>query len=170
VRRQRTKTRIETSELATESNPVRWPQFFRASAFWSANLIAAPIVGIGGFTLILVGNISREDSPGSLVLSLLAVYAVATILAYFPGNLSVLWPYAIQVDPLAGVQLWGPLKKIAIPISEIGEIEESLLWQGYVIHLTRRRVALTQFVVPWYFGSQRKDVVRAIRLAKERMI
>jgi len=50
-------------------------------------------------------------------------------------------------------------------VSDIGEIEESVFWQGKVVHLTKGYRLLTAFIVPWYFGSQRTELIRAIRLA-----
>jgi hypothetical protein len=89
------------------------------------------------------------------------------LLAYFPGNLAVLWPYAVEVDFALGLVLSGPLKTVHVPIEDIGEIENNLFWQGYVVHLLKPKAALTQFVIPWYFGSSRKTLVQAIRTAVE---
>ena len=96
---------------------------------------------------------------------LLGASVLLTLLLYFPGNLNVLWPYAVDVDSGVGLTLYGPLKKIMIPMADIGEVEDSLFWQGYVVHLMKPRAVLTQFVIPWYFGSQREELIRTIQLA-----
>jgi hypothetical protein len=142
-----------------------WPQVYRASPLWTINLVAGPIVGIVGFTSTAAWNSLHGDAPPTWLLSYVGVFAIAFLLAYFPGNLAVLWPYAVSVDPRAGVQLSGPMKKVLIPISEIGEIEDSFFWQGSMVHLLKPRVALTQFVIPWYFGSERKALIDSIQFA-----
>jgi hypothetical protein len=95
---------------------------------------------------------------------MVAIYC-AGLLAYFPGNLGLLWPRTVEVEPRVGLRLVGPFKKLDIPIADVGDLENSPIWQGCVVHLTRTRGALSQFVIPWYFGSQRKDLIRAIQSA-----
>ena len=141
------------------------PESFYASPFWFFNLWGAPILGFGGFSIITYLNYKNGDSPGPELNIFILVCAVATILAYFPGNLCAMWPYAVVVDPTSAITICGPFKKIMIPISEIGDIEDSSFWQGKVVHLTRPHVALTQFIIPWYFGSRRHDLIKAIESA-----
>jgi hypothetical protein len=130
--------------------------------------VAAPIGGVCFFCGILLWNYGHGDSPPPWVLFVLATGFTLGLVAYFPGNLSVLWPYAVEVDPAGGIVLTGPLKRIVIPIADIGEIEDSIFWQGYVVHLIKSRAALTEFVIPWYFGPQSQDLIRAIRTAVTR--
>ncbi len=152
-------------QLANEGESTRSAHSYRASRFWTATLICAPIFGFGGFSLMFILDLSSGDIWGLGLPIFLGVSFCLVLLAYFLGNLSVLWPYAVDVDPHAGLVLHGPLRKLSIPISDVGDVEDSLFWQGYVVHLTRPRAALTQFIIPWYFGAQRGSLIRAIRLA-----
>lgn len=138
---------------------------FRASAFWTMNLFGAAVGGFIGSLLIIIWTSSHGDAPGVGLSWLLGASYVVALMAYFPGNLSVLWPYAVELDPSYGLTLFGPLKRVTVRLSEIGDIEDSLFWQGSVVHLTKPRAALTQFVIPWYFGSQRTAMIEAIRAA-----
>jgi hypothetical protein len=99
---------------------------FEASRFWKMIVFGAPIAGFCGFPLIIISNLYAGDSPGTGILIGLSLSYVLVLLAYFPGNLSLLWPCAVEVDPGNGLRLVGPFKMIYVPISDIGEIEKSL--------------------------------------------
>lgn len=141
-------------------NTVPRGQIFRASPFWRANLFCALVAGIIGFTALQIWDM-RSGEPKTIS-ALFGTIAVGTLILYFPGNLSVLWPYAVRVEP-SRITLFGPFKRIIVPASEIGEIENSLVWQGDVVHLLKPRAALTQFIIPWYFGSERRALIEAVR-------
>jgi hypothetical protein len=66
------------------------------------------------------------------------------------------------------IKLSGLFKRTTIAVSDIGDIEDSIFWQGYVIHLLKPHAALSQFIVPWYFGSERTSAVAALRSAQNR--
>jgi hypothetical protein len=143
---------------------------FRASWFWTFNIIVGVTSALVGSILvpILFDFFYLRDSTSQLRLELWCLWGINILivfLVYFPGNLGVFWPYAVEIDSLVGIVLRGPLKRVSVPFAELGEIEDSLFWQGFVIHLTKPRGALTQFIIPWYFGSRRKALVDAIRQA-----
>ena len=147
---------------ATRERPLMEARLYQASLLWTVNLFAAPVLGFGGAALFETLNWFRGDPPGVRLLLFETGCWGISLLAYLSGNLSVLWPYAVEVDPRAGITLFGPLKKLRVPVSEIGGIEHSAVLQGYVVNLTKPRAALTCFIIPWYFGSQRVDLMRAL--------
>lgn len=147
-------------------------QTYRASLFWKINVIAGAIVGLTGAIVFpaIVALYFLQGISSQIRLPLFGLFAISALLlflAYFPGNLGVFWPYAVEVTFNSGVRLSGVFKRIFIPISEIDVIENSLFWQGYVVHLLKPHGVLTQFVIPWYFGSQREELIRTIRLATQ---
>jgi hypothetical protein len=101
------------------------------------------------------------EAAVAVVLCLLA----AALLAYFLGNLNVLWPYAVDIHPETGIVLFGPLTKLHIPTSDLSYIQDSFFWQGQAVILRKPYRLLGQFVIPFYFGGQRKDLMRAIEAA-----
>ena len=111
---------------------------------------------------MVLWNYIEGDRPGLGLLLFLISCPVIGLLAYFPGNLALFYPYAVEVDPTVGITLVGPLKKITIPISNISYTDHSDWWRGYVVHLKKPRVALFQFVIPWYFGPRRHELIDAI--------
>ena|ERR1700733_9165212 len=147
-------------------------QGFRASWLWTFNIIVAAVLALLGSILIPIvfDFFFLRDSTSQVRIALWCIWGINILviyLAYFPGNLGVLWPYTVEIDPSHSVRLHGLFKTILIPISEIGDVEDSLFWQGYVVHLLRPRAALTQFIIPWYFGSQRKPLIEAVRQATD---
>jgi hypothetical protein len=81
----------------------------------------------------------------------------------FPWQFGVYWPYRVELETGKSLSLYGLFKKASIPVSELGDVEDSLFWQGHVVHLLKPHAALSQFVIPWYFGSRRKELVQAIQ-------
>jgi hypothetical protein len=91
--------------------------------------------------------------------------AVTTLLAYFPGNLGVYWPYAVKVDPGVGVTLFGPFKAVFIPITDVLEVEKSSFTPGYVVVLSRSHGLIKSCIIHRFFGADREGLIRALRLA-----
>ena len=151
------------------------PTTFRGSLLWRANLFAGAFVGLTGAVIVPIAFkvFFREDSAPNAALPLFALLVASgllVLLAYFPGNLGVFWPHAIELYGNSGIKLVAPFKKVFVPISELGEVEDSLFWQGYVVHLRKPHAALTQFLIPRYFGPQRKALVDAILAAQRHSI
>jgi hypothetical protein len=132
-------------------------QIFRASLLWMVNVAFGAAVGLVGVIIlpaIFVFYFQDGVAP-QIRVPLLAIFTLSALLlylAYFPGNLGVFFPYKIRVGAV-DIELSGLFKRTTIAVSDIGDIEDSIFWQGYVIHLLKPHAALTQFIVPWYFGS-----------------
>jgi hypothetical protein len=114
--------------------------------------------GIGGSILIAVvggilvwGSASRK---GIIFGSMLVICVMLAILALVPGNLTARFPYMVEVRPGVSVKIFAPLKKLEIPVEEIRDVRHSVLRQGYVVRLKRRRRLLKSFVVHWFFGAE----------------
>jgi len=153
---------------AIETSQVRRPELFHASLFWTANLFVGFIVGLGGVTIIVLLRLHSDSPFPSWELWMFGISIFLGLLAWFPGNLGVFWPYAVEVDANVGLTLHGPFKKVFIPIAHVGWIEDSPFpWQGHVVELKKPHAALAMFVIPWYFGSQRKELICAIGSAIE---
>ncbi len=111
---------------------------------------------------MVLWNYIKGDLPGLGLQLFLLGDLIVGLLAYFPGNLALFYPYAVEIDPTTGITLVGPFKKITIPISDISYTDHSDWWRGYVVHLKNPRVALFQFVIPRYFGDQYPELIAAI--------
>jgi hypothetical protein len=110
----------------------RAPQHFRASLLWCVKLIAMPVVVICGGPFILLSNFFNGGLPEAAVAVVLCLLAAA-LLAYFLGNLNVLWPYAVDIHPETEIVLSGPLKKLRMPISDLSYVQDSFFWQGQAV-------------------------------------
>jgi hypothetical protein len=152
---------------AIATNEIERPQRFHASLFWTANLFVGFTVGLGGVTIMELLRLHSDPSLTTRELWIFGISIFLGLLAWFPGNLRVFWPYAVEVDSKVGLTLHGPFKKVFIPIADVGWVEDSFFWQGKVVELKKPHAALAAFVIPWYFGSQRKELVRAIESAIE---
>lgn len=144
------------------------PIAFRGSLLWRANLFAGAVVGLTGSVIVPIA--SKVFFQDTAILALLVGSGLFVFLAYFPGNLGVFWPHAIELYGNSGIKLVAPFKKVFVPISELGEVEDSLFCQGYVVHLRKPHAALTQFLIPWYFRPERKALVNAILAAQRHSI
>src|SRR6202034_3259250 len=94
---------------------------FQASFIWKLNSYGAIIGGVGGAIFLtlyfwLLARTGRASHVDVRMFYILGLSAITTLLAYFPGNLGVYWPYAVKVDPEVGVTLFGPFKAVFIPI------------------------------------------------------
>lgn len=49
--------------------------------------------------------------------------------------------------------------------SDLSHVQDSYLLQGQAVILRKPHRLLGQFVIPWYFGDQRKSLIRAIEAA-----
>ena len=156
-----------TSGKAFATSQVQRTQLFHASLFWTANLFVGFSVGLGGVTIMELQRLHSDPSLGTRELWIFGISIFLGLLAWFPGNLGVFWPYAVEVDSKVGLTLHGPFKKVFIPIADVGWVEDSFFWQGKVVELKKPHAALAMFVIPWYFGSRRKELVRAIESAIE---
>ena len=145
---------------------------YHASLLWTLNVAVGATLGLVGAVVVPVvfvryfqGSIASEVRLP--LLALFVVSALSLYLAYFPGNLGVLWPYAVDIRANE-IELSGPFKKVIIPMSDVEGVEDSFFWQGYVFRLRKPHAALTQFVLPWYFGQERNAVADAIRAAQNK--
>lgn len=154
-------------DKAIETSQVRRPQLFHASLFWTVNLFVGFTVGLGGVTIMELLRLHSDPSLATGELWIFGVSIFLGLLAWFPGNLGVFYPYAVEVDTNMGLTLHGPFKKVFIPIAHVGWIEDSFFWQGKAVELKKPHAALAMFVIPWYFGSQRKELICAIGSAIE---
>ena len=93
----------------------------------------------------------------------LAVVLIASAICLIPGNLVAAYPYAVSVEEGKGLELHAPLKKIFIPIEDIGEVKTSYLQPGYVVRLKQRHRLLTSFLIPTFFGDQAEPLANTIR-------
>lgn len=143
---------------------------FRGSPLWTGNVVAAAVTVFAGgpiLTAIVFVALAQHHADFETQVGLtflLAGSVLLALMAYFPGNLGVFYPTSIEIRTL-DLALRAPFKEVSIPIGDLGDIERSAFWQGDVVHLTRPRGALTQFIIPWYFGSERKALIDAIRRA-----
>jgi hypothetical protein len=144
---------------------------FQSSILWTINVFVGVTAGLtAAIALPVAAVIFWQDHIDPRILVFLFANALLVYLAYFPGNLGVFWPYAVEIGPNDCIRLHGPFKKLSIPISEIGEIENSVFWQGFVVHLAKPHGALTQFVIPWFFGSNRKTIIDTIQQTRSQSI
>lgn len=156
-----------TKNHNTEARRNGSGQLFHASIFWTIIVRVSIFLGAGGLILTSIWNSARgrSDPPSETLIEVVCV--VLAILALFPGRLSFLWPYAVRVDPNSGLELFGPIGQLHVPISNILRVEQSSFWQGHVVQLRKPQVALIFFVIPWYFGPQRSELVSAILKAAD---
>ena len=149
--------------------PVQSARMFKASRVWESNVWGATVAGIGGALLMAtVAGIFIFDSQAPKGFAvLLMVTIAATLIAMFPGNLIAAVPVAVELQEGKGLLLIAPLKKVYIPLNEIGSIRESAFWQmaqqGTVVKLTRRHGLMKSFAIHWAFGDQGKELITAIK-------
>lgn len=144
---------------------------FKASRYWSSNVWGATVAGIGGgLVLSIVAGILLVDSEGSSgtkVGAALILTIVATFLAMFPGNMIATVPAAVELDEDRELCLIAPLKRLYIPLKEVREVRDSTAWQifqqGSVVKLNKRHGLMKSFVIHWAFGTEGKQLVRAIQ-------
>jgi len=96
---------------------------------------------------------------------ILGIGVVIGLLAYFPGNLAVYWPYAVEVDPGVGLTLFGPFKIVFIPITEVLDVEQSSFTPGYVVLFSKSHGLIKRCIIHRFFGVEREGLVHAIRQA-----
>ena len=123
--------------------------------------------GIGGaillvtvFTIVLWGSDFGREAViwfVSICLTLLG-----TALAFYPGNLVVTYPLAVEIEPSKQIVLIAPWKRLIIPIEELRDIRNSPLHQGYVVRFHHRKGLLKSFVIHWFFGQERTALAKAI--------
>jgi hypothetical protein len=143
-------------------------RLFRASWFWTWNVAGAVVGGLGGGLLFLVIGAdmlwhAAGNRHAAFLGAALVVCSVGTLAALFPGNLVAAFPTAVEVKVDRGLVLIAPLKRVLIPFAEMRDIRPSLLQQGYVVRLRRRRGLLGRFVIHWAFGRDREPLAQAIR-------
>jgi hypothetical protein len=153
------------SAMSASAETKEGRQIFRASPLWTFNVIGGVIAGFAGAIGILLLVVWKrvDDSTPAFLLWLLGTNLAVCAAAYFPGNLGVYWPYRVEIETGKSLHLYGLFKKVSVSVSELGDVEDSLFWQGQVVHLLKPHAALSQFVIPWYFGSRRKELIRVIR-------
>jgi hypothetical protein len=110
--------------------------------------------------IVVWGN----PTPGNILFAAtLTLILVVSVLCFLPGNMGAVYPYAVAVEEGKGLQLYAPLKKLYIPIEDLRDVQKSVLGQGYVVRLNRRRRLLTSFVIHSFFGDQAEPLANAIR-------
>ncbi len=150
----------------------RQPRIFKASRFWESNVWGATVAGIaGGPVLCTVAGIllwEGEDWNVRLFGIVLILIILATFLAMFPGNMIAAVPVAAELEEGRGLRLIAPLKKLYIPFEEVQEVRDSTFWQvfqeGIVVKLNKRHGLMKSFAIHWSFGSEGKQLARAIQL------
>jgi hypothetical protein len=143
------------------------PRIYRASGYWRTNVSGAILGGIGTaillltvFTIVLWGSdFGREAVIWFIGICLTLL---GTALVFYPGNLVVTYPLAVEVDPFKQIVLIAPWKRLIIPIEDLRDIRNSPLQQGYVVRLFRRHGLLKSFTIHWFFGSERTALAAAI--------
>ena len=140
---------------------------FEASRFWQFNVYGAIAAGIGGGVVMCVvaailisGRVGLDQT--SFLGAVLIVNSVIALLLLFPGNLAVAFPSAVEVDHGRGLRLYGPMKKVYIPLNDVKEVVLSFLVFGWVVKLRRGQRALTAFTIHAGFGPQGRDLASAI--------
>lgn len=155
-------------DLVRETAPRRRePRVYHASKLWEFNVYGSIVAGLSGGTLLivlalLVLRISEKSSLGLLFLLVAIVNLGVGLLILYTGNLIATFPHAVEVAPGTGLRLYAPWKRIYVPVHEIQDVKKSLLYQGYVIRLRRRRGLLRRIIIHWFFGREREALVRAI--------
>lgn len=131
-------------------------QHFRASLLACTIVIGAPVGGICGLALVAVSDFVH-GSLSAAILAVVAAITAAALLAYFPGNLNVLLPCAVDIHPGTEIILFGPLKKLHIPISDLSCVQDSFVWQGQAVILRKSHRLLGQ--------AKRTALLRGLLLA-----
>ncbi len=152
------------------ANGVR-SRMYRASWYWTFNIYGAVVGGLGGGVVMVVLAIMVLLSDGAspqarLVSFFMLASAIGGFLFLYPGNAAAGVPVAVEVGR-SGLRLFAPFKEIFIPWNEIGTIHERFFSLTFVVHLRRRHVLLTSFVINWFFGPERHALAEAIRKAIE---
>lgn len=142
-------------------------KIYRASEYWRINLSGGVLAGIGGTVLMLtlfgivlwMTGFARE-----IVIWFLGICLnfVVMVLLFYPGNLVAMYPLEVEVEPSKQIVLVAPWKRLAIPVEDLRDIQDSFLHQGYVVRLHRRYGLLKSFMVPWFFGRDRTALGEAI--------
>ena len=140
---------------------------FEASRFWQSNVYGAMVAGIGGAVVLCVlAGMVVYMAHGLDVLVLAGAMLSSVILGFlclFPGNLVAAYPYAVEVEEGKGLRIFAPLKNIYIPLDNVKEVRWSWLTVGWRVKLNKRLGALTSFTIHAGFGSQGKELARAIQ-------
>ena len=125
------------------------------------------LAGIGGtillltvFTIVLWGSGFAAENLVWFIAVCLTL--LGTALAFYPGNLVVTYPLAVEVEPSKQIVLIAPWKRLIIPIEELRDIRNSPLQQGYVVRFHRRKRLLKSFTIHWFFGPERTALATAI--------
>jgi hypothetical protein len=143
------------------------PRIYRASGYWRTNLWGGVLAGIGGTILsltVFTVALWMSDFAREIVIWLIVICltALGMVLAFYPGNLIVMYPMAVEVAPFKQIVLVAPWKRLVIPIEDLRDIHNSLLQQGCVVRLFRRHGLLKSFTIHWFFGSERTALAAAI--------
>jgi len=143
------------------------PQLYSASGYWRTNISGAVLAGLGGtillltvFTIVLWGSgFATENLIWFIAVCLILL---GTALAFYPGNLVLTYPLAVEVEPAKQIVLIAPWKRLIIRIEELRDIRNSPLHQGYVVRFHHRKGLLKSFVIHWFFGQERTALAKAI--------
>jgi hypothetical protein len=143
-------------------------KIFRGSLLWRLNCYGAITVGeIGAIVLAFYFAIhlanGRSPHMGVGLYYFVVISAILSLLAYFPGNLAVLYPCAVKVDPGIGLTLFGPFKAVFIPIADVLDIEKSSFTPGYVVVLSRTHGLIKRCILHRFFGVEREELAHSIR-------
>jgi hypothetical protein len=146
--------------------PCTGVRVFRAWRYWETNVCGAMVGGIGASVLFsIVGGIlvwGAQAQEGRLWGAGMILYAIAAVLAFLPGNVASIYPYAVEIEEGKGLCFYAPFKKFYIPIEEVKRFKWSWLWAGWVVRLKKRRRLLTGFVIHVAWGPKGRELARAI--------
>jgi hypothetical protein len=139
---------------------------FKSSRWWSFNIWGATVGSFGAGMLIstldVIGAVNCAPKSESLRIALVVWGLVLlAVLAYFPGNAVVRYPYEVVIEKGKGLQVFAPFKKLYIPIEDLRDVGFS--GEGSVVRLQRRRRMLTVLIIHRLFGSQGPPLADAIR-------
>ena len=155
------------NEASANGNERR---IFNASRAWKSNVWGATVAGIGGsLVLSIVAGILLFYSAGPTGRKagiVLILTIVGSVLAMFQGNLIAAVPISVELEQGKGLYLCAPLKKLYIPMEDVVEVRDSAAWQflqqGIVVKLNKRHGLMKSFAIHWAFGSEGRQLARAI--------
>ena len=144
---------------------------YRASRFWASNLNGAALGGLGSGVLLIVVSLvvlwkGERDTPVVVFSISMIVFVIFGVWYMFTSGLLLRLPYEVEVQVGAGLRLRAPFKELLIPADNVRDIRFSFFNQGHVVRLRRRQGGIRFFVIHWFWGRTRQELVREI----ERMI
>lgn len=155
--------------MPTSSNIEKFSvRKFEATDLWRMNIYGATLAGLGGSILLCVvaGSVFSEGiglDQASLLAGAMILGVIIWVLCWYPGNLAVVHPIAVEIEEGKGLHLFAPMKTVYIPSDDLNRVQRSYLHLGWVVKLHRRHGALTRFYIHGAFGRQGGELARAIQ-------